>query len=49
MTKEEKKEYGTCLMGGTPAYCYKTGLRIDWDFICNEYKELKKSNGKERT
>lgn len=34
-------DYGTCLMGGTPAYCYKTGLRIDWDFICNQYKEMK--------
>lgn len=27
--------YGTSLIGGTPAYCYKTGLRIDWDFICD--------------
>ncbi|MBR3046780.1 MAG: hypothetical protein IKG57_01135 [Enterococcus sp.] len=34
-------DYGTSLIGGTPAYCYKTGLRIDWDFICNEYKEKK--------
>lgn len=35
-------DYGTSLMGGTPAYCYKTGLRIDWDFICNQYKEIEK-------
>ena len=34
-------EYGTSLIGGIPAYCYKTRLRIDWDFICNQYKEKK--------
>lgn len=34
-------DYGTSLMGGTPAYCYKTGLRIDWDFVCNKYKKIK--------
>ena len=33
--------YGTSLMGGTPAYCYKTGFRIDWDFVCNKYKKIK--------
>lgn len=34
-------DYGTSMMGGTPAYCYKTGLRIDWDFVCNKYKKIK--------
>ena len=40
-------DYGTCLMGGTPAYCYKTGLRIDWDFICDEYKQKVKQKENE--
>ena len=35
-------EHGTSLIGGPPAYCYKMGLRIDWDFICNQYKEERK-------
>ena len=35
-------EYGTSLIVGPPAYCYKTGLRIDWDFVCNQYKEERK-------
>ena len=34
-------DYGTSLQGGIPAYCHKTGLKIDWDFICSEYKKLK--------
>ena len=34
-------DYGTSMMGGTPAYCYKTGFRIDWDFVCNKYRKIK--------
>ena len=39
--------FGTSLIGGTPAYCFKTGLRIDWDFICNKYKALREEKKNE--
>ncbi len=34
-------DFGTSLIGGTPAYCYETGLKIDWDFVCDKWRKLK--------
>ena len=37
-------EHGTSLLGGTPAYCYATGLKIDWYFVCKKYKVIEVKN-----
>ena len=34
-------EHGKSLIGGSPAYCYKTGFKIDWCFVCNCYEVIK--------
>ena len=35
-------EHGHSLLGGDRAYCLETGFNIDWDFVCNKYKEIDK-------